>query len=112
MGQFSVEKPVAPRSALSGNQQRRYENFTDIFIPRGDTEAPMTLPYRHFLSLGMIDMMIRNCFVRWYAPDGAMLQRPVNIAYMTDVAKAILGSDERERRLEAAPFRPVSLPSF
>jgi hypothetical protein len=81
---------------------RRYENFTDILIPRANSEAPMTLPHRYFLSIGMVDMMIRNGFVSWPAPDGAVLQRPVNIAYMTDVAKAILGSDERQRRLEAA----------
>jgi hypothetical protein len=80
----------------------RYEDFTDMLIPRADSEAPMTLPHRHFLSIGMIDIMIRNGFVRWYAPDRAMLRRPVNIAYMTDVAKAVLGSNERQRRLEAA----------
>jgi hypothetical protein len=80
----------------------RYEDFTDMLIPRAANEAPMTLPHRHFLSIGMIDAMIRNGFVRWHASNGAVLQRAVNIAYMADVAKAILGSEERQRRLEVA----------
>jgi hypothetical protein len=80
----------------------RYEDFTDMLIPRAASEAPMTLPHRHFLSIGIVSMMIKNGFVSWYGSNGAALQRPVNVEYMADVAKAILGSDEKKRRLEAA----------
>ncbi len=80
----------------------RYEDFTDMLIPRAANEAPMTMLHRHFLSVGVIDTMIRDGFVRWYGVDGAALQRQVNIAYMADVAKALLGGDEKKRRLEAA----------
>jgi hypothetical protein len=62
----------------------------------------MTLPHRHFLSIGMIDGMIRNGFVRWYGCNGATLQRPVNVEYMAEVAEAILGGDDRQKRLDAA----------
>jgi hypothetical protein len=43
MGQFSVEKPVAPGSALSGNQQLTAQMFRDDSNPGLERDVKMEL---------------------------------------------------------------------
>ena len=50
----------------------------------------------------MISIIMKTGVVRWEGGDGRALQRPVNVEYMTDVCKAILGSETRKQRIEAA----------